>query len=37
MTMSELALFLEGSQLAGTSVLSSPALRLKGLAPFDRA
>ena len=37
MTMSELALFLEGSQLAGTSELSPPALRLKDLARFDRA
>jgi transposase len=36
MTMSELALFLEGSDLVGRSELSPPALRLKDLARFDR-
>ena len=37
MTMSELALFLEGSELVGRRMLSPPALRLKDLARFDRA
>lgn len=37
MTMSELALFLEGSELAGRRELSPPALRLKDLARFQRA
>jgi transposase len=37
MTMSELALFLEGSELVGRRTLSPPALRLKDLARFDRA
>ena len=37
MTMSELALFLEGSDLVGRRELSPPALRLKDLARFDRA
>jgi transposase len=37
MTMSELALFLEGSELVGRDTLSPPALRLKDLARFDRA
>ncbi len=37
LTMSELALFLEGSELAGRRALSPPALRLKDLARFDRA
>ena len=37
MTMSELSLFLEGSELAAMRMLSPPALRLKDLARFDRA
>ena len=37
MTMSELALYLEGSELVGRDTLSPPALRLKDLARFDRA
>lgn len=37
MTMSELSLFLEGSELAGRRALSPPALRLKDLARFERA
>ena len=37
MTMSELALFLEGSELAGRRELSPPAMRLKDLARFERA
>ena len=37
MTMSELALFLEGSELAGRMSLSPRALRLKDLAAFRRA
>ena len=37
MTMSELALFLEGSELAGRVSLSPRALRLKDLASFSRA
>jgi len=37
MTMSELALFLEGSELAGRRELSPPARALKDLARFDRA
>ncbi|MDB4977680.1 MAG: hypothetical protein JWN48_6021 [Myxococcaceae bacterium] len=37
MTMSELALYLEGSELVGRDTLSPPALRLKNLARFDRA
>lgn len=37
MTISELALFLEGSELAGRRALSPPALRLKDLARFERA
>lgn len=36
MTVSELALFLEGSDLVGRSELSPPSLRLKDLARFDR-
>jgi transposase len=35
MTMSELALFLEGSEIVGRRELSPPALRLKDLARFD--
>ena len=37
MTMSELALFLEGSELVGRRGLSPPALMLKELAPYRRA
>ncbi|MDB4985532.1 MAG: hypothetical protein JWN04_710 [Myxococcaceae bacterium] len=37
MTMSELALYLEGSELVARETLSPPALRLKDLARFDRA
>jgi hypothetical protein len=36
MTMSELALFLEGSELVGRRALSPPALALKDLARFER-
>jgi transposase len=36
MTMSELALYLEGSELVGRETLSPPALSLKDLAHFDR-
>ena len=36
MTMSELALYLEGSELIARETLSPPALRLKDLARFDR-
>jgi transposase len=36
MTMSELALYLEGSELVSRETLSPPALRLKDLARFDR-
>ena len=36
MTMSELALYLEGSELVARETLSPPALRLKDLARFDR-
>lgn len=36
MTLSELALFLEGSELVGRRELSPPPLRLKDLARFDR-
>ena len=36
MTMSELALYLEGSELVVRETLSPPALRLKDLALFDR-
>jgi transposase len=35
MTMSELALYLEGSELVARETLSPPALRLKDLARFD--
>ena len=37
MTMSELALYLEGSELVGRRVLSPPALSVKDLAQFERA
>jgi transposase len=37
MTMSELALYLEGSELVARETLSPPALSLKDLARFDRA
>jgi transposase len=37
MTMSELALYLEGSELVGRRALSPPALSVKDLARFDRA
>ena len=37
MTMSELALYLEGSERLGGNTLHPPALRLKDLARFDRA
>jgi transposase len=37
MTMSELALYLAGSERMGGDTLSPPALRLKDLARFDRA
>jgi transposase len=36
MTMSELALYLEGSELVARETLSPPPLRLKDLPRFDR-